>query len=102
LYDARTAGIALIVDSERLPVVLQSFPKSNFMTVTDMSIQQVDLDKDLAQGFYYGDDYVVRLDLYVEVLYLRQWTKPYMPPGVRVALGLPEAEPQPEGEDDGG
>ena len=101
LYDVRYARMLLYVDSARLPKVIEAFSKTNFMTVTGVTVTPVDMDADLLLGYFYGDDHVVQATLEIEALYLRQWTEQYMPPAVRERLGLPEIQ-APEGEDDGG
>lgn len=101
LYDVRQASILLYVDSARLPRVLDAFGETNFMTVTDVRITNLDLDAELSQGFYYGDDYVVQVQVWLEALYLREWTERFMPAPVRAALGLPEIEPETEEGEDG-
>lgn len=101
LYNVREVAMLLHVDSARIPQVIEAFGKTNFMTVTAVSISSVDLDAELGKGYFYGDDHVVQMQVTVEALYLRQWTKQYMPPSVRVRMGLPETEPEPETDDAG-
>ena len=101
LYDVRQAAVLLHVDSARLPQVIEAFGKTNFMTVTAVTLSGVDLDSELGQGFFYGDDHVVQAQFTIEALYLRQWTKQFMPPSIRVRLGLPETDPEPEDDDFG-
>jgi hypothetical protein len=101
LYDVRQAAVLLHVDSSRLPQVIEAFGRTNFITVTDVTVSRVDLDGELGRGFFYGNDHVVQAQLTVEILYLRQWTTQFMPPSIRASLGLPESDPEPEAGGDG-
>ena len=99
LYDVRYANASLIVASAKLPVLLDAIATTNFMTVIDLDITEVDPWADLSNGYFYGDDAVVRVDLRIEALYLRDWTAQFMPPAIRQALGVqdPSGEEQGEG-----
>jgi hypothetical protein len=99
LYDIRKVSISLVVDSARIPLVLDAASKQNLISVVDLDIQPVDVWRDLEQGYYYGQDHVVRLDLELEFVYLRAWTAPLMPNIISQELGLP---PHPEPEEDEG
>jgi len=97
LYDVRTARVSLIVDSARIDEVLDATSRQNLITVTDVDVQSVDVWSHVEQGYYYGDDHVVQLDLGLELIYLRSWTAEYMPNSFRGAVGL-EPHPLAEGE----
>ena len=101
LYDVRRVRLGLIVDSARLPEVLDAAARYNLMTVVDLDVSPVDVWADLEQGYYYGQDHVVRLDIELEVLYLRAWTAPLMPDIIRQEIGLPPHR-EPESEDEFG
>lgn len=94
LYDVRYATVSLIVDSARVPEVLDAFAATNLMTVIDERIEAYDPAPDLAEGYVYGVSAPVRLRLRIETLWLRQWTAPLMPRQVREALGVPEPPTQ--------
>ncbi len=94
LYDVRRADMRLIVDSKRVDEVIRAFSATNLMTVLDMDIEQVDVWEHLREGYYYGPDHVVRLNLTIETLWLRPWTSKLMPEILRNALGVPsETDP---------
>lgn len=97
LYDIRRVRMSLVVDSSRIPQVFDAASRQNLITVIDMDIQPVDVWAHLEQGYYYGQDHVVQLDIELELIYLRAWTAPLMPDSVRHELGL---EPHPKPEDD--
>ncbi|MEM8758466.1 MAG: hypothetical protein AAGF47_11880 [Planctomycetota bacterium] len=96
-YDIRYADVSLVAASAKLPALFDALASSNLITVLDTDLSAVDPWTDLGQGLYYGDDAVVRVDLRLELLYLRSWTAQWMPPAVREALGV--ADPA---EDDNG
>lgn len=99
LFDVRHARLQMIVSSARLPEVLDSFSRSNLITVVDLDIAAVDDLASLAnQGFYFGAEHVVRVAVRLETLWLRDWTREFMPPTVRSMLGVQPPEGQ-ENED---
>ncbi|MFG0306117.1 MAG: hypothetical protein ACF8Q5_07870 [Phycisphaerales bacterium JB040] len=91
VYDIRYAYLTLVVDSTRIPQVLDAFPVTNFMTVIDMDIEAIDAEEHLREGFAYGPDPVVRVTLTVETAWLRSWTVPLMPESVKTDLGVQES-----------
>lgn len=86
LYDVRGADLTLVVASARLPEVINAISRTNFMTVTGLNFRQLDPWADLDQGYYYGDENVVRADIRVETIWLRSWTEPLMPEAYKAAL----------------
>lgn len=103
LYDVRSCYLYLVVASARIPEVLNAISRSNFMTVVDVDMKDVDVWEDLQEGFYYGDEHVVHVTLEVEVVWLKGWLAPLVPPGARDQLGFPPIEglAAPEGRGDG-
>ncbi|MBX3353920.1 MAG: hypothetical protein KF684_13385 [Phycisphaeraceae bacterium] len=95
LFDIRFARVTMIVSSARLTEVLDAFARTNLITVLDLDIASVDDLGALAnQGFYFGPEHVVRVAVRLETLWLRDWTREYMPPTVRAALGVAPPEGQ--------
>lgn len=92
LYDIRRVKVSLVVSSARLPELLNAIGRANFLSVLDLDLSEVDMWADLEQGYYYGEESVVRADLELETIWLRSWTTPYMPADVRAKLGLPPIE----------
>ncbi len=92
LYDVRYCKLYLVAASARIPEVLNAISQSNFMTVVDLDIKDIDVWADLQEGFYYGDEHVVQLTLELEVVWLKSWLAPMVPPGGREQLGLPPIE----------
>lgn len=101
LYDIRRVKLGLVVDSSRLPQIVDAAARYNLITVADLDISPVDVWDDLERGYYYGQDHVVRLDIELELIYLRAWTAPLMPNVIRQEIGLPP-HPEPEAEDEFG
>lgn len=93
LYDLRRISVSMIVSSAALPAVLDAFSQTNMMTVLDVDMSEVNVWNDLRQGYYYGTEHVVRADVTIESLWLRAWTKEWMPTVVKQFLGVPEDEP---------
>ncbi|MEZ6241465.1 MAG: hypothetical protein R3B57_00315 [Phycisphaerales bacterium] len=100
VYDVRHARLTLVADADRIPQVIDALGASNFITVTSMRATRVDPWAELDGGYYYGPGAVLRLNMDVEVVYLRDWTKKYMPPAVRQALGIPDDAPDQAKSDD--
>ncbi|MEL7473510.1 MAG: hypothetical protein AAGK04_09350 [Planctomycetota bacterium] len=90
LYDLRNIEVVAVVSSGRIDDIIQAIEAYNLITVLDWRIESVDPLAHLAGGYFYGDDHVVRLTLQLESLWLRDWTTPFMPAGVRTLLGVPE------------
>lgn len=93
LYDVRTVNMVCVVATRDLPKFFDALGESNLMTVTRVRVSKVDQIADLRNGFYYGDDHVTRVDIGIEALWLREWTKDLMPKEVKIALGLEAADP---------
>lgn len=87
-WDIRVVELTGVFSSVRLPQFIEALGATNFMTVTGLSLEPVDPRIDLADGFYYGDEEVVRATLTIETVWLREWTKWLMPEAVRTALGI--------------
>lgn len=102
LYDIRYVDVVLIADSSRLPQVLASFGRVNFMTVVGVSIEEFDPLPALSAGYDVGSDHLVRASIRVETIWLRTWMKKWMPAEVRTALGIPEDPKAPAAPSEGG
>jgi hypothetical protein len=95
LYDVRPVSLALLVDPERVPQILDALARQNFMTVVDLDMSEADPFEALQQGFFFGSGAIARLTLTLETIWLREWTAPFMPEAVKRALGIPIAQPEP-------
>jgi len=88
LYDVREVVLTLIVDSNRLPTLINAIQSTNFMTVTGCQMQSINVINHLRDGYYYGTDPVVQVELTIETLWLREWTTKLMPDDVKESLGI--------------
>jgi hypothetical protein len=101
LYDVRHAKLEVIIESRKIPALMNNLAKVNFMTVLRATVTNVDEYEPLLAGFIYGQQDAVKLDLLIETVWLRNWTRQYMPQQIKYALGVetrpaPEAAPQPQ------
>ena len=94
VYDVRTAQIVLVVSSARMKELFNAFARTNFMTITDIDLDEVDVRGDLDRGYYYGPEGVMRATISVETIWLRGWTQDLFPNGVKKRLGMTLAEGQ--------
>lgn len=92
LYEIRYGHMEVAVEAARLPQFLDVISSSNFMTVTDVDIYQIDVWDDLRQGFYYGEEPVVRVHVEIETIWLKNWLAHLAPGGLRADMGLPALE----------
>jgi len=92
LYDVRVTELRVVCSSARLPKLFDALASTNLMTVIGVELSAVDVWADLDQGYYYGDESVIRAVIKIESVWLRNWTTPLMPAGVRTRLGLPLPE----------
>jgi hypothetical protein len=97
VYDLREATITAVVSSARLPEFVDALERTNFMTVTDLDLAEVDAWEDLRAGYYYGPEHVVKATLKLESVWLRSWTEPLMPEPVKAAVKGAPAEGGMEG-----
>jgi hypothetical protein len=88
LYDVIHFRMSLVVDAERVPMVLQALSRNRFITAYETSISAVDSAEAQSNGYIYGARPVVRLDMQCEALFMRAWTTGFMPPQVKMALGI--------------
>lgn len=87
-FDIRYAELTVIASSEDLPKLIDALGRTNYMTVIDLDLSPVDVWGQLQNGYYYGDDHVVRATLTIETVWLRSWTSPLMPGSVKQSLGI--------------
>lgn len=89
LYDVLNVSLDIVVDSTRIPEVIDAISQENFFTVASLELEPVDSYAAAAQGYMYGSDPVCRLRLTLETVWLRSWTTEHMPDAVRSALVPP-------------
>ncbi len=94
IYDVKHARMVAIVDYQQLPKLFDAINEVNFMTVLDCQIQDVDEYDALLEGYVYGSGDAVQVDMLIETIWLREWTKQWMPDEIKTKLGIsdPSAE----------
>ena len=88
LYDARYATVTAIVDGTGLERFLAALEAQNFMTVVDLDLNAIDPFDALAEGYAYGGGSLLRAEMVIETLWLREWIGELAPDEVRAAMGL--------------
>lgn len=88
LYDVVFVELDMVVETARLPQVLDALARYNFMTVTNLSLQAADAFAALQDGYFYGTGPVSTVRLTLETVWLREWTTQYMPKAIKQALGV--------------
>lgn len=92
VFIVRRATVTLVVSSEELVDVFESFGMANFMTVTGVNVSEINRWADLEEGFYYGPDHVVRAEIEIEAVYLNFWLADVVPGYVASAWGIEKPE----------
>lgn len=100
-YDVRTVQLQVIASSQDLPRLFDALGRVNYMTVVGVRLEPVDVWAELDQGYFYGDEHVVRAVIDIETIWLRSWTLPLMPERVRLAVGAPVEPPAVDESGDG-
>jgi hypothetical protein len=93
LYDVVQFKLQLVVDAQKVPLVLQMLSKNRFITVYQTNITVVDSAAEQLNGYFYGPRPVVQLDMDCEALFLREWTRQFMPAIVKQRLGVTDPAP---------
>ena len=125
VWDVRPVDILLVVDTARLPEVIDELTRENFFTVLDVSLTPVDSFAALAEGCYYGSAPVSEVALRLETVWFRSLHQDrsqgagtgstdefdagveaqnswWMPVDLRKALGIPVTDPMGDQSMDGG
>ncbi len=94
MYDVVNFDTTLVVDAARVPEVLARFVEGRLFYIRAINLTAVDPRIASAEGYLYGPNPVVQLELSCQALFLRRWTEPLMPEVVKRQLGiLPPLEP---------
>jgi hypothetical protein len=88
LFDMFQVRIQMIVDTQRIPAILDGFSAYNFMTVIDLDLEPEDKFVALGDGYDYGSASVSKMTLVLETVWLRSWTTEFMPDSVKKAIGI--------------
>ncbi|HSV13270.1 MAG TPA: hypothetical protein VLI90_03375 [Tepidisphaeraceae bacterium] len=93
MYDVVQFKLAINVDAAQVPYVIAMLGQNRLIDVYNIDVVTVDSSERANAGFIYGANPVVQLNLKCETLFMRQWTVPWMPDRVRVAIGVPPVAP---------
>lgn len=106
LYDVIHFGLVLRVEARKVPQVLAELERNKLITVLQANVIAIDAQAERKQnGYVYGNEAVVEIQLKCEALFLRSWTvdaenerkNALMPDEVQEAIGAkPKAEAGPE------
>ncbi len=99
LYDVRLVDLTLIAETARLPELFDALARRNFITVLDADVRPADPFGAVAAGYYYGSEPVSEVRLVLETVWIRQWTREFMPDATRARLGVYRPEPSVDGGD---
>ena len=125
VWDVRPVDILMVVETTRLPEVIDELTRENFFTVLDVSLTPVDSFAALAEGCYYGSAPVSDVALRLETVWFRSLHQDkskatsagstdefdagvgaqvswWMPTDLRKALGIPVTDPMGDQGMDGG
>ena len=99
IYDVKHARVEAIVDAQRVPRWFDKIAQANFMSILKYELEQVDEYEALRNGYVYGRGDVVRVDLVLESIWLREWTTDLMPKKVKKRIAVPVEDEEGEGGD---
>lgn len=86
VYDLMRFNLRLRCEAAAVPYVLNQLQAGSLITVLNVDVRTVDLALAASQGYVYGDEPVVELDLQGEMVFLRSWTAALMPTSIKDAL----------------
>ncbi len=125
VWDVRPVDILMVVETARLPEIIDELTRENFFTVLDVSLTPVDSFAALTEGCYYGSAPVSDVALRLETVWFRSLHQDrskagspestdefdqgagaqvawWMPADLREALGIPVTDPMGDQGMDGG
>jgi hypothetical protein len=88
LYDMLQVRLTVVVDTKRIPQVLNGLASHNFLTVIDLNLQPTDKFVAMSAGYDYGIASVSEMTVVLEAAWLREWTVEFMPDSVKKSLGI--------------
>ncbi|MSR34609.1 MAG: hypothetical protein EXS12_07430 [Phycisphaerales bacterium] len=87
LYDVRNVKLKLIVAAADMTKVFNAFAKENFMTVTQVKFQPVDIFQAARLGYIYGKDPCSEVTMILQSIWMREWTTLKMPVNLKNLIG---------------
>lgn len=79
LYDVQYVDVSVVVETARIPDVIDALSSYNFITVVDMAVMPARPYEAIRDGFFYGNELTSVLDIRLETIWFREWTVPFMP-----------------------
>jgi hypothetical protein len=92
VFDVVQFTVILKVNSADIGRVINELERGRLITVYQTDVQSVNSAADAQEGYLLGSNPVALITLKCEELFLRDWTKPLMPPEIQSLLN---ASPQP-------
>jgi len=92
VYLVRHAVLDAHVAFNKLPLLIAAIDATNFMTVVDVDLENVDTYAALEERYFYGSDDVVAASIRIETLWFREWLAPLMPEAIRQRLAQPDPD----------
>jgi hypothetical protein len=92
-YDPYPFTLTLRVDARRVPQVLAALPRNRLLAINSVSISSVEVGLAAQQGYLYGPDPVAELVIDGDVLFVRSWMIPFMPPAAKQFYQTKNAAP---------
>ena len=93
VFDVVQFSVALNVQASDVNKVIQGLQRNRLLTVYQSDLQAVNSVELQQDGYYFGPHPMVTLTLKCEELFLRNWTRPLMPPSVKQFLNVQELPP---------
>lgn len=90
VFDVRHTRLTIDIEWDKLPLFMEMLGETNFMTVVDADITDLDEYELLKEGYVYGGTDVIRAELLIESLWFREWTLEFMPTVVQQRLLITE------------
>lgn len=92
VFDVVHFTLVLKVNSSDIGRVINELERGRLITVYQTDVQSVNSAAEAQEGYLLGSSPVAQITLQCEELFLRDWTKPLMPPEIQTLLN---AQPQP-------
>lgn len=88
VFDVVHFTLVLKVESSQIPAVINGLERGRLLCVYQTDVQSVNSAAEAQQGYLLGGSPVAQITLQCEELFLRDWTRPLMPPYVQSLLNV--------------
>ncbi len=93
LYDVVYVDLDVVVETARLPQIIDAISKWNFMSIVELRLEPADSYAAAQNGYFYGAGAVATARMRIETIWMRSWTKQFMPTCIKQILGVPNDPP---------